>query len=48
MSLSSIIHTGYHLMFDSDGEIKRGDWKILANKYDTFITCQPLFSLLTY
>lgn len=47
MSLSYIIYTRYHLRFDIGGEIKR-EWRILANKYDSFITCQPSFSLITY
>jgi hypothetical protein len=47
MSLSFIIYTRYHLRFDIGGEIKR-EWRILADKYNSFITCQPWFSLLTY
>jgi hypothetical protein len=37
----SIMYTRYHLMFDIGGAIKRGEWRVLANKYDSFITCQP-------
>jgi hypothetical protein len=41
----SIMYTR-HIMFYIGGE--RGEWRILANKYDSLITCHPWFSLLTY